>query len=251
MNLSITERVRFRLAIRLPVKPARARRRRGAVTICFDDVPKGACSLGASILEDHGCRGTYFVAGGLCGQRIGGVAMFDDDDLQTLHERGHEIGCHTFGHESVLRLGRDGLRSSLDRNAGWLRDRLGDVRMASFAYPYGHMSLPAKRVCSGRFAACRSVAGALNGDCLDLAALEAIGLERRRDGDYDPPRLIERAALERAWLILYSHDVADRPSDYGCRPSDLDRILGLAKAAGLDVLTLKDALAQGISDLDK
>ncbi len=33
------------------------------VTFTFDDVPASACELGASILERHGARGTFYVAG--------------------------------------------------------------------------------------------------------------------------------------------------------------------------------------------
>jgi hypothetical protein len=44
------------------------------------------------------------------------------------------------------------------------------------------------------------------------------------------------AAASKGWLTAYGHDVSDRPTDYGCTPEDLDRVLRLATAAGLEIL---------------
>ena len=52
------------------------------------------------------------------------------------------------------------------------------------------------------------------------------------------------AAQRRGWLTAYGHDVSDRPTDYGCTLDDLDRVLRLAKAAGLVVLPVGAAWSQ-------
>ena len=53
-------------------------------------------------------------------------------------------------------------------------------------------------------------------------------LEQRRDAR--PPPHVRRQ------LILYTHDVGERPSEFGCTPAEIDEALSLARAAGLDVL---------------
>ncbi|MBX3477901.1 MAG: polysaccharide deacetylase, partial [Brevundimonas sp.] len=74
------------------------------------------------------------------------------------------------------------------------------------------------------------------------ANLQAIGLESRRLPGYDLEALVRQAADDGGWLIAYGHDVSDRPTPYGCRPEDIDRLIRLAKAAGLDILPVGAAL---------
>jgi peptidoglycan/xylan/chitin deacetylase (PgdA/CDA1 family) len=45
------------------------------------------------------------------------------------------------------------------------------------------------------------------------------------------------AAERKAWLILYTHDVADSPSPWGCTPEALGHIADAAKARGFDIVT--------------
>jgi hypothetical protein len=48
--------------------------------------------------------------------------------------------------------------------------------------------------------------------------------------------MIDDAARRGAWLILYTHDVAERPSPFGCSPGELERVLRRAQAAGMAML---------------
>jgi len=80
-----------------------------------------------------------------------GTPEFALPTLDALHAAGHEVGCHTFGHDSVLRLDGPALADSLDRNARWVAERLDGYRMTTFAYPFGDASLAAKRVLRDRF----------------------------------------------------------------------------------------------------
>lgn len=212
--------------------PAAVSLDRGLLSLSFDDVPAAACRAGAAVLEAHGVRATFFVCMGLMGRAFEGAPQFEAGDLERLHAAGHEIGCHTHGHESALSTPPAAFAEALDRNAAALTATLGQPPTA-FAYPYGHVSAAAKRLAAERFAFARSVAKGLNRGPVDRARLAAHGFERRRGLDVD--RLLKRAAEERAWLILYSHDVAEDPTPYGCRPRDLARLIEAAGRAGLDV----------------
>jgi peptidoglycan/xylan/chitin deacetylase (PgdA/CDA1 family) len=215
----------------------------GTLTVCLDDFPKTAWTEGGSVLRDHGVYATYFACGGLAGTVFEDQAMFDLRDLEQVLAEGHEIGCHTYDHRSCLRSSRAEFEAAILDNQRFLTERLGDVRLVSFAYPYGDTTPWAKRCVARRFASARGVHPGLNRRRLDLGQLSAVGLESRKMSGTPIEEHVERAAASKGWLIVYTHDVRDRPSAYGCRPRDLDRLLRAAKASGLQVLPMKGALA--------
>ena len=113
--------------------------------------------------------------------------------------------------------------------------------MTTFAYPYGDVSVGAKAVVADRFALARGIRDGVNSGSADRANMQAIGLEARRLPGYDLEALMAETAERRGWLIAYGHDVMDGPTPYGCTPADLDRVIRLAKAAGLEILPVGEA----------
>ncbi len=53
---------------------------------------------------------------------------------------------------------------------------------------------------------------------------------------------LTRALAERAWLILYTHDVRPDPSPFGCTPAALERLVDAAIAGGAEVVTVAEGL---------
>jgi hypothetical protein len=92
-----------------------------------------------------------------------------------------------------------------------------------------------------RFLCGRGVRDGINTGRVDRNLVQAIGLESRRLPGYDLEQLVADTAGSRGWLIAYGHDVSDAPTPYGCRPEDIDRLIGLAKAAGLDIQPVASA----------
>ncbi|WGM31710.1 polysaccharide deacetylase family protein [Brevundimonas sp. NIBR11] len=213
-----------------PVRPAR-----GVFSLSFDDIPVTAWTEACPILKEHGIAATYYVAGGLSGGENLGLPQFSTDHLQQLFAAGHEVGCHTFGHTSALAVSPEAYAADLERNAVWVAERLDGHVMTTFAYPYGDVSVRAKAVVAQRFALARGVRDGVNAGSADRANMQAIGLESRRLPGYDLEGLMAETAARKGWLIAYGHDVMDRPTPYGCTPADLDRVIRLAKAAGLDI----------------
>jgi len=238
------DQMRRRAARYLDVEAVRIAPPKGLFSLSFDDFPASAWTEAGPVLAEHGIKATYYVCGGLAG----GVNMdrdqFEVEHLQALHAAGHEVGCHTFGHTSALRMDAEALRLSLDANAAWVAERLNGHRMTTFAWPFGDATLGAKRAVRERFALGRGVRDGVNAGREDRALIKSIGLESRRLADYDLEGLMAEAADSRGWLTAYGHDVSDRPTDYGCTPADLDRVLRLAKAAGLQIKPLGDAWGQ-------
>jgi peptidoglycan/xylan/chitin deacetylase (PgdA/CDA1 family) len=214
----------------------------GTLSICFDDFPRTAWTEGGRILRDHGVLGTFYVCGRLCGTTWDGEAMFEPDDLRAIHQEGHELGCQTYEHVSCLRVDRSQLERSVRDNAAFVRGHVGDVRLRSFAYPYGDASVLTKHFLVGRFASVRGVDVGTNDGVFDIGQLKAVGLEVGKRSFEDVRTWVMRAASRRAWIVVYTHDVQPSPSQYGCRPDDLDRLLRVAKAAGLRILPVNSAL---------
>jgi peptidoglycan/xylan/chitin deacetylase (PgdA/CDA1 family) len=214
----------------------------GTLSVCFDDFPRSAWTEGGRIMRDHGVRGTFYVCGRLCGTTWDGQTMFKADDLSAIHDEGHELACQTFQHISCLRAGRSELESSVCTNQAFVRDHVGDVKLRSFAYPYGDASVTSKRFLVRRFDCVRGVDAGVNAGTLDVGQLKAVGLEVGKRPFEDVEEWVLRAAARRAWIVVYTHDVQPSPSHYGCRPEDLDRLLRVAKAAGLRILPVDSAL---------
>jgi peptidoglycan/xylan/chitin deacetylase (PgdA/CDA1 family) len=175
------------------------------------------------------------VCGGLEGTRHDNVEHFTSDDIEAIHAAGHEVGAHTFHHISALQTSVREFASSILLNERFLAERLPGRRATSFSYPFGDISLSSIPVVMKFFSCARTIATGSNGVSVSPYLLKAVGLERRRQNEFDIEALIERAARRREWLICYTHDVSDRPSEYGCRPRDLDRVLRLARAAGMEL----------------
>ena len=235
------DQMRRRAARYLDVEAVTIAPPRGVFSLSFDDFPASAWTEAGPVMAAHGVRATYYVCGGLAD----GVNMdrdqFQVPHLQALYTAGHEVGCHTFGHTSVLRMDAEALRLSLDANAAWVADRLEGHRMTTFAWPFGDATVSAKRVVRQRFEMARGVRNGVNAGREDRSLIRSIGLESRRLPGYDLEGLMSEAADRRGWLTAYGHDVSDRPTDYGCTPDDLDRVLRLAKAAGLAIMPVGEA----------
>lgn len=235
--------MRRRAARYLAVEAVEIAPTQGVFSLSFDDFPATAWTEAGPILAAHGVKATYYVCGGLCGRVNMDRDQYRVEHLQALHAAGHEVGCHTFGHTSALRMDGEALRLSLDANAAWVAERLGGYRMTTFAWPFGDATVGAKRMVRGRFELARGVRDGVNAGREDRALIKSTGLESRRLPGYDLEALMAEAAARRGWLTAYGHDVSDRPTDYGCTPEDLDRVLRLAKAAGLDIVPVGEAWA--------
>lgn len=235
------DQMRRRAARYLAVEAVEIAPEKGVFSLSFDDFPASAWTEAGPVMKAHGVTATYYVCGGLCDGVNMGRDQYRLEHLQALHAAGHEVGCHTFGHTSALRMDAEALRLSLDANAAWVARRLDGHRMATFAWPFGDATVSAKRVVRGRFAMARGVRGGINAGREDRALIKSIGLESRRLPGYDLEGLMAETAARRGWLNAYGHDVSDRPTDYGCTPDDLDRVLRLAKAAGLQIMPVGEA----------
>lgn len=213
------------------------------VTFTFDDVPASACEFGARILEQHGARGTFYVAGKGCGTASsGGPPRASIEQLRTIWANGHEIGCHTYSHPAIRHMTLDELGLELNRNQSALKKVNADIVLRNFAYPYGDLSMRTKRYLEGRFDSCRSGHAGLNSGLADLGALNAWPLHNATLNHAKIAELIAETARTCGWLIFYSHEVTEHPNRYGVSPDLLDWAVDTAKSSGCIVTTIADSL---------
>lgn len=222
-------------------KPARLSFPKGVLSISFDDAPQSAMRTGAQIAESHGARATFFLSGSYMGGHTHFGPMHTQDDLARAIAVGHEIGCHSYSHRDAGVTPIDVMAADVTRNERVLKT-LGAPAPRSFAYPYGETSARFKAEVAKRFATGRGITGGLNVGPVDLAQLRAQRLYGAETYDVAAD-LMARAKHACGWLILFTHDVQDKPTAYGCTPATLDAALLLARQLNLAILPIRDALA--------
>ena len=232
---SLKGKLRRRLALLSQRRPVRVDLPRPMITFSFDDAPATAADAGAAVLDLRGIRGTWYFSAGLAGESGPMGVYATAQDARRLAEAGHEIGCHTFSHLDCGKANAAAIEEDVARNAEALAV-WGASPAESFAYPYGDVSTAAKRTLGGRYRTLRTVQAGLVETGADANQLPSVGIEGP-DGEGVALRWLDRAADRKAWLILYTHDVAGAPSPWGCTPGALGRIADAAKARGFDVVT--------------
>lgn len=231
-------KLRRRLIRLVHRRPAKVTLERPMVSFSFDDAPATACEAGAQALEARGLRGTYYFAAGLAG-REGPMGRFATGaDARRLHKTGHEIACHTFSHLDCGQSSKTATLADVDQNAASLAE-WGAGEAVSFAYPYGDVGSAAKTALAGRFKTLRALHHGLIADGADLNQAPAVGIEGE-DGEAVANGWLDKAKARKAWLILYTHDVADEPSQWGCTTGALERLIDRAVAEGFDVVTVAE-----------
>jgi peptidoglycan/xylan/chitin deacetylase (PgdA/CDA1 family) len=214
------------------------------VTFSFDDFPRSALTNGASIVERYGGRATYYVAMGLMGKKNDLGEQFSNTDLEQLVERGHEVASHTFSHLSAQHSPIEVFRRDVDRGEQAIRESIAAGPSNNFAYPYGEVTLTAKKQLGPRMRSCRGTCGGFNGPQVDLNLLRANSLY----GDLDQLDAAKELILEnesrKSWLIFYSHDVVEQPSPFGCTPALLEAVVSFLAERAAKMITVADVVRE-------
>lgn len=215
---------------------------RPCISFTFDDVPDSALHQGAAILERHGVRGTFYIAGSLAGQVEPARTLISGEGSRELFDRGHEIGCHTYAHQKVRSLSAAGLAHDLDRNAAYLAQLGITPGPTNFAFPYNAAWPPARAEFRKRFRSCRAAGEAINRGPVDPLMLKAVEICQPEQDARALTRWIDEVAGDPGWLIFFTHDIAPNPTPWGCTPETFDRLVGHALDRGCDVLPVNDML---------
>ena len=214
------------------------------VSFTFDDFPRTALTVGGHILKSYGSRGTYYTAISLMDNANHLGDQFRREDLETLLRDGHELATHTFGHVSCRSVSSVKFREEVKQGRRALEELVGQSSFGNFAFPFGEVTLNAKRTVGLDVASSRGIWGGFNGPEVDLNLLRANSLY----GDHARCRQVRELILEndrrKSWLIFYSHDVCPTPSRFGCTPELLEFAVSFASQQGARILTIAEVVAE-------
>ncbi len=224
-------------------RPAPKAPPRAMVSFTFDDAPASAAATAAPMLEAAGYRGVYFVASSYMDGADGVIAPYADwSAVKALAARGHEIACHTHGHRNCAVIGPREAAAETERNARALEQH-GLAAPATFAYPFGDVSAAAKAALAPRFKLLRATHPGLIARGGDLNQAPAVAVEGPHAVE-TATHWLQRAKAQNAWLILYTHDVTEAPSPYGCTPAAFQAVVDLVARMGLEVVTVREGAAR-------
>ncbi|GHA92477.1 polysaccharide deacetylase [Algimonas arctica] len=234
----LVAKVRRRMARHVDRQMIRPQLERGLISLSFDDCPRSVMDNALPLIEARGWQATIYAAMGLCGITNHLGLHMSEQDIVAAHAAGHEIGDHTFTHIDGLKAGPDTVLSDIARNRAAFQS-LGLPRAETFAYPYGEVTPLLKRSLKGEFGLSRGIHNP-GSSALDLGLAASARLYSKHIET--TLALIKTAAREKRWLILFGHDVRDNPSEFGCTPAELFRVIDTIAYLGLDVLTVRDAV---------
>lgn len=247
--ITLAMRALHRLDGTLPFRRHPLRNAEPILSVTFDDIPDSAATVGAAALEAEGLRGTFYVAAGLVGRDGRDWRHADGAAVAALAARGHEIGLHSYRHAPAAHLRRRAFAEDLDRGRAALRALLPEARLDNYALPYGFADPLQRPSLARRTRSCRTTHPGCNAGTADPFRLlsHPLGFGLRDDAHLD--RLLDGAAAARGWLILTLHDIGPAPSRYGCTAETLVRALRGARARGMAVRPVGEALdACGLPD---
>jgi peptidoglycan/xylan/chitin deacetylase (PgdA/CDA1 family) len=208
------------------------------VSFCFDDFPRTAYTVGGAILKNFGVRGTYYTAMGLMNMHNHLGVQFKLEDLDSLLADGHELASHTFSHVSCRGVPFQMFEEEVCKGRIAIRDFTGHDPV-NFSYPYGHVSVTAKKRVGANMVSCRGIYGGLNGPRTDLNLLRANSLYGDVDRFAEMESLVSNNERQKGWLIFYTHDVRSHPSPFGCTPQLLEKLVSLTVERGFSVLPVE------------
>jgi peptidoglycan/xylan/chitin deacetylase (PgdA/CDA1 family) len=235
-------RVSNRLARHFRAAPHRLPAHAPMVSFTFDDAPDSAAGEGASLLEEHGGRGTFYLAGSLIDQPGDHWNGLSNDAIVRLHRAGHEIACHTFSHLRAVDLDETAMAREIERNRSYFRAIDSSIVLENFAYPYGLASVWRKPQLAKTFRSARGILPGVNRDVIDLQFLRASPLVDSEIDTSGVDRYFDEAVTSGGWLIFYGHDVVDQPSPFGCSPGLLRHALQAAETRNMPIVTVAEAL---------
>jgi glycosyltransferase involved in cell wall biosynthesis/peptidoglycan/xylan/chitin deacetylase (PgdA/CDA1 family) len=215
---------------------------RPLISFTFDDFPRSALLAGGAILKRFGLAGTYFASFGLVGKETPSGQIFFPDDLTTLLEQRHELGCHTFTHCDSWATATKTFENSIIQNHAALDRLFPHCEFKTFSYPISLPRPKTKARIADYFLCCRGGGQTFNTGKADLNQLSAYFLEKSRDNFQAVKDVIDHNRQACGWLIFATHDISNDPTPFGCTPEFFERLVEYAIGSGAQIVPVVEAL---------
>jgi len=213
---------------------------RPIISISFDDFPQSVMENALPLLNQQDWKATFYVAAGLEGTTNHLGRHFEASDITTLLEQNHEIGCHTYNHVNIIEISDNVIDKEIKDNAQAL-EALNVPPLQSFAYPYGETNTKRKRYLESRFTAMRGIVPGIHHNKADLNQIKSMQIYHGPDIDR-AITAINSLKSNPGWLTLFTHDVRENPSSFGCTPDDFARVIQAIIESGAVVLPIQRAI---------
>jgi peptidoglycan/xylan/chitin deacetylase (PgdA/CDA1 family) len=213
---------------------------RPLISFTFDDCPKSAVENGVKPLEQEGWTSTIYIAAGLLGTENHLGRQVTGPDVSALNQSGHEIGGHTFSHVDAQSQTLDAFKADINRNQDAL-SCLGVSDCETFAYPFGQTKPDVKTALTDRFEGLRGIQPLVHHRQVDLNQIGSLPVF---SGSRFEAALnaIKMSVQRPAWLTLFTHDIREDHSDWGCSPEEFKALVACAKQSGARVMPVADAI---------
>ncbi|WP_293611108.1 polysaccharide deacetylase family protein [Ponticaulis sp.] len=221
----------YRIAARAEIKTDKP-----VLSLTFDDCPISAAETGAKILEEYGVQGCYYIATGMMGQLSVLGEVTTADHVAQLALAGHEIGAHSHTHLDCAKSDCDEIYADIEQNIQQLREILKTQSIESFAFPYGETRFSVKKNLSNVFMTLRGILPGINRGVVDRGQLRAFEVDKTEASFERAMAALDSLAEEPGWMLIFTHDVAENPSDMGMRPDQLRAVIEKAQALGIEIL---------------
>jgi peptidoglycan/xylan/chitin deacetylase (PgdA/CDA1 family) len=231
------------LAVRYLNKRAlRMRNEWPIISFSFDDFPVSAYCVGGKILDDYGCKATYYISLGMLDKVTVVGKIAGRQDLADLVQSHNELGCHTYSHCDAHCVDIEEYTRSILDNRNALSELLPDYRFESFAYPIGHATGKVKRLIAKEFLCGRGGNQTINAGVTDLNRLNAFFLDDRKGYDLaQVKKIIDFNCQKNGWLIFATHDIEDHPSRFGCTTRLFREIVDYSVKTGATIMPVGEA----------
>jgi len=230
---AISAKIRRRLVqYRLPNR-TKLQLDRPVISITFDDVPKSAFENALPLMEEKGWLSTLYIATGLLGSDTHMGRIMTRDEVYSAYERGHEIGAHSHLHRDYARMEHEAMLAD-NRRSLQIFDQIDIPKPRAFAWPYGETTRGGKAAMAEQYKSLRGIRGKTYRGHVDLNQVGSYKLFSSEMSEVETAI----SALEKkpGWLTLFTHDVCDTPSDWGCTTAEFEHVLQLIEASGAEVL---------------
>lgn len=102
------------------------------IVITFDDGTKGQYEIGAGILDKYSFKGVFFIMT----VAIGKKNYMNQNQIKSLSDKGHIIGCHTWDHHKVTDFKKEDWLLQIVKPKKEL-EKITQKPVTCFAYPHG------------------------------------------------------------------------------------------------------------------
>ena len=210
------------------------------ISFTFDDCPKSVVDEALPELEKYGWQSSIYMSMGLCGITNHLGLHMSESDVVAAYKSGHEIGDHTFDHIDATTISPELFSENIEKNQAQL-NMLGLPPSQTFAYPYGQLDVGSKKIVHRKFKGARGIKSRIHRTNADLNQLNSNQLYSGQNCD-DLMKNIAKLAESHGWLTIFTHDVRDNPSDFGCTIDEFKAVVEAVKNIDANVMTVIDAI---------